>query len=89
MLGCTHYPLLIPLIADFMGPGVTLIDAGARCAGQAARLLAEQDALAPPEGEGSCHYYVSDAVEDFARLASIFMQEDVSAEVRRVDIQAF
>jgi glutamate racemase len=27
VLGCTHYPLLRPLIAAFMGPGVAVIDA--------------------------------------------------------------
>ncbi|KLD60738.1 hypothetical protein WP50_07845 [Lactiplantibacillus plantarum] len=29
VLGCTHYPLLRPLIQNVMGPGVTLIDSGA------------------------------------------------------------
>src|SRR5262249_38352285 len=26
VLGCTHYPLLKPLLAEFMGDGVTLVD---------------------------------------------------------------
>lgn len=32
ILGCTHYPLLEEVIADFMGPDVTLIDSGAEAA---------------------------------------------------------
>ena len=28
ILGCTHYPLLVEVIAAIMGPGVTLVDAG-------------------------------------------------------------
>lgn len=31
VLGCTHYPLLGPLIQRVMGTGVTLIDSGAEC----------------------------------------------------------
>ena len=44
VLGCTHYPLLIPLIMDIM-PGVTLIDSGESAAVTALRLLAEEKKL--------------------------------------------
>lgn len=89
VLGCTHYPLLMPLISDFMGKDVALIDAGAWCIRQTARLLARMDAFAPGDRTGSCHYYVSDTVDGFTRLASIFLQEDVAADVAQVDIDAF
>lgn len=89
VLGCTHYPLLRPLISAYMGPGVALIDAGEQCARQVAGLLREQDALAPEDETGTHRYYVSDTVDGFARLASIFLQRDVAADVERVDINAF
>jgi glutamate racemase len=72
-----------------MGQEVALIDTGEQCARKVARLLAERDALAPSDRTGGHHYYVSDAVDGFARLASIFLQHDVTAEVKRVDIDAF
>ncbi len=31
VLGCTHYPLLRPIIQNVMGPSVKLIDSGAEC----------------------------------------------------------
>ena len=31
VLGCTHYPLLKPIIQNVMGPDVKLIDSGAEC----------------------------------------------------------
>lgn len=39
VLGCTHYPLLRPLIQSVVGPKVQLIDTGAAVARQVARLL--------------------------------------------------
>jgi glutamate racemase len=44
VLGCTHYPVLRPLIAKVAGPTVTLIDTGAAVARRAASLFdARQD----------------------------------------------
>lgn len=43
-------------------------------------------ALAEPGRRGESRYYVSDSVEDFSRLASIFLRQDVAAEVTQVDI---
>lgn len=34
VLGCTHYPLLEPVIANYMGPEVRLVSAGAEGAGR-------------------------------------------------------
>lgn len=39
VLGCTHYPLLRPLIQNFMGPDVTLIDSGAETVSEISALL--------------------------------------------------
>ena len=40
VLGCTHYPLLHDVIADFMGAGVALIDSGAEAANAVRRAVA-------------------------------------------------
>jgi glutamate racemase len=42
VLGCTHYPFLRPLLAELVGPSVTLIDTGEAVARQVVRRL-------PPE----------------------------------------
>ena len=86
VLGCTHYPLLRDIIAAFMGSAVTLIDAGAACARQVSRLLAEQNALNRDGNGGTCRYFVSDTADGFAPLASLFLGEDVTENVEQVDI---
>lgn len=47
VLGCTHYPYVIPLIEQITGPGVRVIDPAPAVARQAARLLyaAQRDTL--------------------------------------------
>ena len=69
-----------------MGPGVTLVNVGEKCACRVAERLGGMAALAEPGRRGESRYYVSDSVEDFSRLASIFLRQDVAAEVTQVDI---
>lgn len=88
VLGCTHYPLLRAVIAQTMGTEVTLIDTGAVCADHAVRTLSAQGLLAD-RAQGSCRYFVSDSTQDFARLASIFLEGDIAGEVTRVEIENY
>jgi glutamate racemase len=56
VLGCTHYPFVIPLIRRIAGPGVRVIDPAPAVARQVARVLAESApdlAALPPEGGGA------------------------------------
>ncbi len=47
VLGCTHYPFVIPLIQEISGPGVRVIDPAPAVARQARRVLDAGDNLAP------------------------------------------
>lgn len=86
VLGCTHYPLLESVIGQFMGPGVDLVNAGAEGARAVAGALGSRDALADRGDSGRCRYFVSDQVEDFAQLASLFLGWDVTEDVTQIDI---
>lgn len=86
VLGCTHYPLLTEVIGEYLGPEVTLINVGAQCVRQVAERFREMDALGEPGRVGRSRYYVSDTVDGFADLASIFLRQDVHGEVEQVDI---
>lgn len=86
ILGCTHFPLLSPLIADYLGDGVTLIDAGQQAAMACARRLREEDALNLTRKAGECRFFVSDQPEDFAHVAAMFLGREVADEVELVDI---
>lgn len=88
ILGCTHFPLLRPVIREIMGPNVRLIDSGASCADRAGEWLGERGMLAEREA-GACRYFVSDSTQDFARLASIFLGEDVTGPVERIEIEKY
>jgi glutamate racemase len=45
VMGCTHYPFVIPLIQEIVGPNVSVIDPAPAVARQTARLLSEQKKL--------------------------------------------
>jgi glutamate racemase len=47
VLGCTHYPFIIPLVEQIAGPAVRVIDPAPAVARQAQRLLAERGQLLP------------------------------------------
>lgn len=81
ILGCTHYPLLGEVIADFMGPETTLIDSGAEAA-ESMRTL-----LTPAEGDGGTRYFVSDDPEAFDTLAPLFLNKPPRTRAERVEIE--
>ena len=39
--------------------------------------------------EGETEFYVSDRVEDFERLASLFLQEDITNQAQQIDISRY
>lgn len=86
VLGCTHYPLLREVIGNYMGPEVTLVDVGARCAGYVADRLDALGLLRDSGTQTPPRFFVSDDTGDFARLASLFLGEDVTHAVEQVDI---
>ena len=88
ILGCTHYPLLKPVIQDVMGSSVTLIDAGAETALYAKEWL-EKNHMLSENTVGSCKYYVSDAVDGFASLAGMFLEKQLDGDVHTVNIENY
>ncbi len=89
ILGCTHYPLLTDIIGDIMGPEVTLVSAGEESAFELKRMLTAGDMRASGERQGTTAFYVSDRTEDFERIASTFLQEDLRCMARRIDIEQY
>jgi glutamate racemase len=68
LLGCTHYPLLSPLIQQEVGIDVQLVDSASTCAEQV-KLLLQQQQLLSPILQGQHQYFVSDDPEKFRTLA--------------------
>ncbi len=86
ILGCTHYPILKPVIGEYVGEDVRLIDSGKETAIYASKLLGEKGLLNSSDAEGECSFFVSDRTDDFASIASIFLQSNIGENVDRVEI---
>ena len=65
VLGCTHYPFVIPVIQAIVGPGVRVIDPAPAVARQASRLLAASGLANPATGSGCVQYFTSGEAAQF------------------------
>ena len=82
VLGCTHYPLLVPVLRRVAGPDVTLVDSAEAVAEVVAAGLTEGgiESASPPSGRPEHHVCVTDAGEKFHQLAGRILGEDVTLE---------
>jgi len=67
VLGCTHYPFVIPLLEKICGPGVRVIDPAPAVARQVARVVKERVGEWECRSAGEPRYFTSGPAEDFAR----------------------
>ncbi len=77
VLGCTHYPLLKPLIAEVLGPEVRLIDSAEETAAETRRILVEEGLLAADAHDPTYRFVASDAPQQFLRLGQRFLGEAI------------
>jgi glutamate racemase len=73
VLGCTHYPLLKTLIAETLGPSVTLIDSAEQTAAEAARAMADDTSRAPAGTPPTYRFVASDDPGQFLKLGQRFL----------------
>lgn len=74
VLGCTHYPLLAPMLSELTQPGVRLIDSAAETAAEARRTLIEHNLVAPRLKGTLAHRFVaSDDPDHFLRVGQRFL----------------
>lgn len=82
ILGCTHYPILLPTILKYAPENVRIIPQGIYVADSLKKYLdrhPEMDARCSKGG--ICHYLTTESVDEFQKSATIFMDnEDVEAE---------
>lgn len=65
VLGCTHYPFLIPAIKKLIGPGVSIIDPAPAVALQVARIMKQRDLLNRCDRKGGHVFFTSGQAEAF------------------------
>lgn len=83
ILGCTHFPLLSPIIQKELGDHVTLTDSGRETAAACAQSLKDSNSLAQIS-VGTAKYFVSDQPEGFSQVAEIFLGQSVEQSVEMV-----
>ena len=85
ILGCTHYPLLAPLIQRYLGEGVTLVSSGREAARAAGERLGQLGLLSGREAGGRSRYFVTDDAGSFSAVAEVFLETPVT-DVTPVEI---
>ena len=78
VLGCTHYPLLKPLLQDVAGPEVTLIDSAQAMAERTAALLKEKQLGNPSRSAPRYEFYVTDVPVRFQTIGERFLGRSLS-----------
>ncbi|WP_249010062.1 glutamate racemase [Conexibacter sp. DBS9H8] len=74
ILGCTHYPLVAPMLQRALGRGVSLVSSGAGVARSVERALAARQRLNPRPGEGSYRFQCTAAPDRFREVGVRFLQ---------------
>ena len=85
VLGCTHYPFVIPIIQDIVGDGVLVIDPAPAVARQTHRLL-EQHQIQGEQVNGSIEFLTTGDPGQFARNIQELI--DLTNQVEKLDWEA-
>ena len=76
VLGCTHYPFVIPLIEEIVGENVRVIDPAPAVAKQARRVLETNGLKKQSEERGEVKFYTSGDAEELKSLLPVLLGEE-------------
>jgi glutamate racemase len=87
VLGCTHYPLIKPLIERVIPPGMKIIDSAESAADKLVMYLSKDLGVSatPKQTDPILRFFATDSVEKFERLGSRFLGRPVG-KVELVDL---
>ena len=85
ILGCTHYPLVRPVLQRTLGRGVSIVTSGEAIAAEVESELAGRGLAAPPHRRGQYAFLASGDPEEFRRLGTRFLQLPI-AKVGHVQV---
>ena len=86
ILGCTHYPILLPKIKQYVPEGIRIISQGEYVASSLKDYLSrhkDMDNLCTKQG--SVRYFTTENADKFKETARIFLQENM--EVHRLKLE--
>jgi glutamate racemase len=76
VLGCTHYPLLMPVLKRMLGSKVRLVDSASTCAAHVKRTLETEGLLRTGKAKPALEIHLTDYSEQFEALAHRFLGEE-------------
>jgi glutamate racemase len=85
ILGCTHYPLVAPMLQRILGRDVRLVTAGHAVAATVQRTLGSNGLGSATAGEGTYRFLCTGDAESFRELGTRFLQMPLG-EIERVEI---
>lgn len=85
ILGCTHYPLVAPMLQRILGRDIRLVSGGHAVAAAAQRTLVAANLARETDGEGEYRFLCSGDVESFRVLGTRFLQMPLG-DIERIDI---
>lgn len=81
ILGCTHYPILMPKIEQYVPDGIQIVSQGEYVADSLKDYLSRHtDMDARCTKDGTVRYYTTENAEKFKEVARIFGAEDMNVE---------
>ncbi|MBV8175867.1 MAG: glutamate racemase [Verrucomicrobia bacterium] len=84
VLGCTHYPLLAPLIEEVAGPGIRLVDSAKNCAVAVKQTLMEWSLDNVKETPGKLNVALTDSSNSFLATAKQVLRLDIDSLETRI-----
>jgi glutamate racemase len=85
ILGCTHYPLVAPMLQRILGRDVRMVTAGHALAASAQRELEARGLATQNAGEGDYRFLCTGDVASFRELGTRFLQMPLG-EVEQVEV---
>jgi glutamate racemase len=89
LLGCTHYPLIKPVLHRVVPEGVKLVDSAESMALAVRKLLnshQEKTGQGKRPNAGHSRFFVTDSVEKFYRLGKLFLGQEIT-DITHVDLK--
>jgi glutamate racemase len=85
ILGCTHYPLVAPMLQRILGRDVRLVSGGHAVAAAVQRTLVSAGLDRPPDREGAYRFLCTGDVDSFREQGTRFLQMPLG-EVERIEV---
>lgn len=86
ILGCTHYPILLPVIEKMFENKFNLIDPGKESAKMLKKYLESNEMSANENQNGFKKFFVSGDETEFAKSAKLFLETDILENIKKRDL---